>query len=76
MEKADDLSPKHCTMLVSALSAVGLGKHTVAALETMKKKGLQLNKVRLHCLPPPGFLGSCFVAGFGSRCRLAVSCVR
>lgn len=46
MERAADLSPKHCTMLVSALGAVGLGQHTVSALEAMKARGLQLNKVR------------------------------
>ena len=40
-----DISPKHCTIIISALGAVGLWKHTVTALHEMKDRGLQLNKV-------------------------------
>ncbi len=44
-DRALDLSPKHCTMLVSALGAVGLSRETVTALQEMKDRGLSLNKV-------------------------------
>ncbi|EWM22890.1 Pentatricopeptide repeat containing protein [Nannochloropsis gaditana] len=40
-----DLTPKHCTMLVSALGAVGLPRETVVAMHAMKERGLSLNKV-------------------------------
>lgn len=41
-----ELTPKHCTMLISALGAVGLWRETVRALHEMKARGWAVNKVR------------------------------
>lgn len=40
-----ELTPKHCTMLISALGAVGLWRETVRALNEMKARGWTVNKV-------------------------------
>lgn len=45
-----ELTPKHCTMLISALGAVGLWRETVRALHEMKGRGWAVNKVRKEWL--------------------------